>query len=80
MPAPRQIAFCRQEGFAKSNTFHNAFAAVVYLRRKILVVGGDLKADSVPLNLNSKAQDTALHLAAKNGFVKTLELEGATSI
>ncbi|GLS39344.1 hypothetical protein GCM10010869_49410 [Mesorhizobium tianshanense] len=65
----------RQGGIGKSTTSQNTLAALVDLGQKILIVDYDPKADSTRLILNSKAQDTVLHLAAKEGSVEDLELE-----
>ncbi|RWX04547.1 nitrogenase reductase, partial [Rhizobium hidalgonense] len=74
MAAVRQIAFYGKGGIGKSTTSQNTLAALVELRQKILIVGCDPKADSTRLILNSKAQDTVLHLAATKGSVEDLEL------
>jgi nitrogenase iron protein NifH len=71
----RQIAFYGKGGIGKSTTSQNTLAALVELGQKILIVGCDPKADSTRLILNSKAQDTVLHLAAEMGSVEDLELE-----
>ncbi len=71
----RQIAFYGKGGIGKSTTSQNTLAALVELGQKILIVGCDPKADSTRLILNSKAQDTVLHLAADMGSVEDLELE-----
>lgn len=65
----------RQGGIGKSTTSQNTLAALVELGQKILIVGCDPKADSTRLILNSKAQDTVLHMAAEMGSVEDLELE-----
>lgn len=75
MSALRQIAFYGKGGIGKSTTSQNTLAALVELGQKILIVGCDPKADSTRLILNSKAQDTVLHLAAEMGSVEDLELE-----
>jgi nitrogenase iron protein NifH len=75
MAALRQIAFYGKGGIGKSTTSQNTLAALVELGQKILIVGCDPKADSTRLILNSKAQDTVLHLAAEEGSVEDLELE-----
>ncbi len=74
MSALRQIAFYGKGGIGKSTTSQNTLAALVELGQKILIVGCDPKADSTRLILNSKAQDTVLHLAAEMGSVEDLEL------
>ncbi|MDX8355438.1 nitrogenase iron protein [Cognatiyoonia sp. IB215182] len=71
----RQIAFYGKGGIGKSTTSQNTLAALVELQQKILIVGCDPKADSTRLILNSKAQDTVLHMAAEMGSVEDLELE-----
>jgi nitrogenase iron protein NifH len=75
MSSLRQIAFYGKGGIGKSTTSQNTLAALVELGQKILIVGCDPKADSTRLILNSKAQDTVLHLAAEEGSVEDLELE-----
>jgi nitrogenase iron protein NifH len=70
----RQIAFYGKGGIGKSTTSQNTLAALVELEQKILIVGCDPKADSTRLILNTKLQDTVLHLAAKAGSVEDLEL------
>lgn len=75
MSSLRQIAFYGKGGIGKSTTSQNTLAALVELGQKILIVGCDPKADSTRLILNSKAQDTVLHLAAQEGSVEDLELE-----
>ena len=76
----RQIAFYGKGGIGKSTTSQNTLAALVELDQKILIVGCDPKADSTRLILNSKAQDTVLHLAAAEGSVEDLELEDVLKI
>ncbi|MEM8571746.1 MAG: nitrogenase iron protein [Pseudomonadota bacterium] len=76
----RQIAFYGKGGIGKSTTSQNTLAALVELDQKILIVGCDPKADSTRLILNSKAQDTVLHLAAEMGSVEDLELEDVLKI
>lgn len=71
----RQIAFYGKGGIGKSTTSQNTLAALVELDQRVLIVGCDPKADSTRLVLNSKAQDTVLHLAAEAGSVEDLELE-----
>ena len=71
----RQIAFYGKGGIGKSTTSQNTLAALVEMDQRILIVGCDPKADSTRLILNSKAQDTVLHLAAEAGSVEDLELE-----
>lgn len=71
----RQIAFYGKGGIGKSTTSQNTLAALVEMGQKILIVGCDPKADSTRLILNSKAQDTVLHMAAEMGSVEDLELE-----
>ncbi|WP_352842816.1 AAA family ATPase [Mesorhizobium sp. M0933] len=75
MSGLRQIAFYGKGAIGKSTTSQNTLAALVDLGQKILIVGCDHKADSTRLILNSKAQDTVLHLAAKEGSAEDLELE-----
>nr|AUO15549.1 truncated NifH [synthetic construct] len=59
----RQIAFYGKGGIGKSTTSQNTLAALVEMGQKILIVGCDPKADSTRLILNTKLQDTVLHLA-----------------
>ncbi|SFC19033.1 nitrogenase iron protein [Tropicimonas isoalkanivorans] len=80
MSGLRQIAFYGKGGIGKSTTSQNTLAALVELGQKILIVGCDPKADSTRLILNSKAQDTVLHLAAEMGSVEDLELEDVLKI
>lgn len=80
MSSLRQIAFYGKGGIGKSTTSQNTLAALVELGQKILIVGCDPKADSTRLILNSKAQDTVLHLAAQEGSVEDLELEQVLKI
>jgi nitrogenase iron protein NifH len=75
MSALRQIAFYGKGGIGKSTTSQNTIAGLAELDQKILIVGCDPKADSTRLILNSKAQQTVLHLAAEAGSVEDLELE-----
>ncbi len=75
MTALRQIAFYGKGGIGKSTTSQNTLAALAELDQRILIVGCDPKADSTRLILNSKAQDTVLHLAAEMGSVEDLEIE-----
>ncbi|WP_108262861.1 nitrogenase iron protein [Mangrovicoccus ximenensis] len=76
----RQIAFYGKGGIGKSTTSQNTLAALVELDQKILIVGCDPKADSTRLILNSKAQDTVLHMAAEMGSVEDLELEDVLKV
>ncbi|ARJ65719.1 nitrogenase iron protein [Magnetospirillum sp. ME-1] len=76
----RQIAFYGKGGIGKSTTSQNTLAALVEMGQKILIVGCDPKADSTRLILNTKLQDTVLHLAAKAGSVEDLELEDVMKI
>lgn len=76
----RQIAFYGKGGIGKSTTSQNTLAALVELGQKILIVGCDPKADSTRLILNSKAQDTVLHMAAEMGSVEDLELEDVLKV
>jgi nitrogenase iron protein NifH len=80
MTALRQIAFYGKGGIGKSTTSQNTLAALVELGQKILIVGCDPKADSTRLILNSKAQNTVLHLAAEMGSVEDLELEDVLKV
>jgi nitrogenase iron protein NifH len=80
MSSLRQIAFYGKGGIGKSTTSQNTLAALVELGQKILIVGCDPKADSTRLILNSKAQDTVLHLAAEMGSVEDLELADVLKI
>ncbi|MDZ3836624.1 MAG: nitrogenase iron protein [Rhodospirillales bacterium] len=75
MSGLRQIAFYGKGGIGKSTTSQNTLAALAELDQKILIVGCDPKADSTRLILNSKAQQTVLHLAAEQGSVEDLEIE-----
>jgi nitrogenase iron protein NifH len=75
MKKPRQIAFYGKGGIGKSTTCQNTLAALAELDQRILIVGCDPKADSTRLILNSKAQQTVLHLAAEKGSVEDLEIE-----
>ncbi len=75
MSKPRQIAFYGKGGIGKSTTCQNTLAALAELDQRILIVGCDPKADSTRLILNSKAQQTVLHLAAEKGSVEDLEIE-----
>ena len=77
---PRQIAFYGKGGIGKSTTSQNTLAALVEMDQKILIVGCDPKADSTRLILNTKLQDTVLHLAAQAGSVEDLELEDVLKI
>lgn len=70
----RQIAFYGKGGIGKSTTSQNTLAALVEMDQRILIVGCDPKADSTRLILNTKLQDTVLHLAAQAGSVEDLEL------
>lgn len=76
----RQIAFYGKGGIGKSTTSQNTLAALVEMDQKILIVGCDPKADSTRLILNTKLQDTVLHLAAEAGSVEDLELEDVMKI
>ncbi|WP_173982435.1 nitrogenase iron protein [Magnetospirillum sp. SS-4] len=80
MPRVRQIAFYGKGGIGKSTTSQNTLAALVEMGQKILIVGCDPKADSTRLILNTKLQDTVLHLAAKAGSVEDLELADVMKI
>jgi len=55
-------------------------AALVDMGQRILIVGCDPKADSTRLILNTKLQDTVLHLAAEAGSVEDLELEDVLKV
>ncbi|AIQ11622.1 nitrogenase iron protein [Paenibacillus durus] len=73
---PRQIAFYGKGGIGKSTTSQNTLAQLATtFDQKIMIVGCDPKADSTRLILNTKAQQTVLHLAAELGSVEDLELE-----
>ncbi len=76
----RQIAFYGKGGIGKSTTSQNTLAALVEMGQKILIVGCDPKADSTRLILNTKLQDTVLHLAAEAGSVEDLEIEDVMKI
>ncbi|MBB4265914.1 nitrogenase iron protein [Roseospira visakhapatnamensis] len=80
MSALRQIAFYGKGGIGKSTTSQNTLAALVELDQKIMIVGCDPKADSTRLILNTKLQDTVLHLAADAGSVEDLDLEDVVKI
>jgi nitrogenase iron protein NifH len=80
MSGLRQIAFYGKGGIGKSTTSQNTLAALVDMDQKILIVGCDPKADSTRLILNTKLQDTVLHLAAEAGSVEDLELEDVLKI
>ncbi|MEK5547619.1 MULTISPECIES: nitrogenase iron protein [unclassified Paenibacillus] len=72
----RQIAFYGKGGIGKSTTSQNTLAQLATkFKQKIMIVGCDPKADSTRLILNTKAQQTVLHLAAERGTVEDLELE-----
>jgi len=49
-------------------------AALAKIGQRILVVGCDPKADSTPLTLHAKTQDTILSPAAEAGSVEDMEL------
>ncbi len=72
----RQIAFYGKGGIGKSTTSQNTLAQLATsFGQQIMIVGCDPKADSTRLILNTKAQQTVLHLAAERGTVEDLELE-----
>ncbi len=71
----RQIAFYGKGGIGKSTTSQNTIAALAEMKKRIMIVGCDPKADSTRLMLHSKAQTTILHLAAERGAVEDLEIE-----
>ncbi len=71
----RQIAFYGKGGIGKSTTSQNTLVALTEMDQNIMMVGCDPKADSTRLILNSKTQDTVLHLAAQEGSVEDLELD-----
>ncbi|MDQ0086692.1 nitrogenase iron protein NifH [Paenibacillus anaericanus] len=72
----RQIAFYGKGGIGKSTTSQNTLAQLATkYGQKTMIVGCDPKADSTRLILNTKAQQTVLHLAAERGTVEDLELE-----
>ncbi|WP_027417121.1 nitrogenase iron protein [Aneurinibacillus terranovensis] len=72
----RQIAFYGKGGIGKSTTSQNTLAQLATkFGQKIMIVGCDPKADSTRLILNTKAQQTVLHLAAERGTIEDLELE-----
>lgn len=75
MSGLRQIEFYGNGGIGKSATSQNTSAALVDLGQQILFVGCELKTDSSRPILNSTAQDTVLHLAARGSSGKDLELE-----
>ncbi|GJM74863.1 hypothetical protein HMSSN036_70790 [Paenibacillus macerans] len=71
----RQIAFYGKGGIGKSTTSQNTLAQLAKkFNQQIMIVGCDPKADSTRLILNTKAQQTVLHLAAERGSVEDLEL------
>lgn len=71
----RQIAFYGKGGIGKSTTSQNTLAQLATNHgQKVMIVGCDPKADSTRLILNTKAQQTVLHLAAEKGTVEDLEL------
>lgn len=71
----RQIAFYGKGGIGKSTTSQNTLAQLATtFGQNIMIVGCDPKADSTRLVLNTKAQQTVLHLAAERGTVEDLEL------
>jgi nitrogenase iron protein NifH len=76
----RQIAFYGKGGIGKSTTSQNTLAALVEMDQKIMIVGCDPKANSTRLILNTKLQDTVLHLAAEAGSVEDLELEDVVKV
>ncbi|WP_339061012.1 nitrogenase iron protein [Tepidibacillus marianensis] len=72
----RQIAFYGKGGIGKSTTSQNTLAQLSNkFNQKVIIVGCDPKADSTRLILNTKLQDTVLHLGAAKGTVEDLELE-----
>lgn len=72
----RQIAFYGKGGIGKSTTSQNTLAQLATkFGQRIMIVGCDPKADSTRLILNTKAQQTVLHLAAELGSVEDLELD-----
>ena len=72
----RQIAFYGKGGIGKSTTSQNTLAQLsTKFGQDVMIVGCDPKADSTRLILNTKVQDTVLHLAAAKGTVEDLELE-----
>lgn len=75
MSGLRQIEFYGNGGIGKSATSQNTFAALVDLGQQILFIGCEPKTDPSRPILNSKAQDTVLHLAARGSSGKDLELE-----
>jgi len=76
----RQIAFYGKGGIGKSTTSQNTLAQLSKkFGQEIMIVGCDPKADSTRLILNTKAQQTVLHLAAQRGTVEDLELEDVVS-
>lgn len=76
----RQIAFYGKGGIGKSTTSQNTLAQLATsFGQKVMIVGCDPKADSTRLILNTKAQQTVLHLAAERGTVDDLELEDVVS-
>ncbi|ABC21811.1 nitrogenase iron protein [Rhodospirillum rubrum] len=80
MSALRQIAFYGKGGIGKSTTSQNTLAALVEMGQRILIVGCDPKADSTRLILNTKLQDTVLHLAAEAGSVEDLDVADVVKI
>jgi len=77
----RQIAFYGKGGIGKSTTSQNTLAQLATkFGQKTMIVGCDPKADSTRLILNTKAQNSVLHLAAERGTVEDLELEDVVQL
>ncbi|HBI04822.1 MAG TPA: nitrogenase reductase, partial [Paenibacillaceae bacterium] len=76
MSKSKHIAIYGKGGIGKSTTSQNTLAQLsTKFGQDVMIVGCDPKADSTRLILNTKVQDTVLHLAAAKGTVEDLELE-----
>lgn len=69
----RQIAIYGKGGIGKSTTTQNLTAGLVELRKKVMVVGCDPKADSTRLLLGGLAQKTVLDTLREEGDGVKLE-------
>ena len=65
--ALRQIAIYGKGGIGKSTTTQNLTAGLAELKKKVMVVGCDPKADSTRLLLNGLAQKTVLDTLREDG-------------
>ncbi len=63
----RKIAIYGKGGIGKSTTTQNTVAALAEMKRKVMVVGCDPKADSTRLLLNGLAQKTVLDTLREEG-------------